>query len=370
MAKRRRKIERAKRRTGLAAIPLDKFSKCRYYFYEEIEAKDKSKIIKDYIKSNVAKKDSKIILSLPDDFFRASDVAATVFWYNSDMAKTQDFLDAWEYFINEYLPGKKQYALNRESHISQVVIKEPSSVVPISPAQRVAEKVDREVITHIDYMIDDWINGNETEIDVYNLCISNGIKGGATKQIKDYILSYKDELEGALNNTDPELVENYNHVDKKEKKRRINVFQNMLNDLERIKNTTVMQRRARKQTSKSADKQVSKIQYKNADSDFKLQSINPVLIVGSKRLYAFNTKTKVLKKLIAMDVGFEISGSTIKNFNPVESLEIALRKPDEVLQIVLGRADKTIDEAIGNLTTKPRVANGRINKDTILLRAT
>jgi len=367
MARRKTKT-RAKRRTGLAAVPLDSFEKCRYHFFEEIDSKDKTKIIKDYIKKSYKKKEVQTLFSLSDDYFRASDVAATIFWLNTGLETNERFEEALNYIRNEYIPKKLQSA-NYESQINHTPPKkETADREVISVAERLAQKVNDTVLVEIDKLYDAWIKDEEYDIDLYNVFLVNGLKGQATKQVKDWITQDYEQYKAALDKTDDFMVESYSHVPTKEKKKRIKIFETMLQDLERIKHTSIMQRKVRKQTVKSADKQVSKMKYKNADSDFKLQSINPILIVGSHRLYAFNTKYKRLT-ILKSEVGFEVSGSTIKNFDPT-SIEVTLRKPEEILPIILGRADKTIDQTIDALSTKKREANGRINNDTILLRAT
>ena len=365
MARKRKQI-RAKRKTGLAAVPLDSFNKCRYYFYEEIDSKDKSKIIKDYIKKNVPRKNKEKLLSLPDEYLRAADVAATIFWYNTGLARKEDFEYAFNY-ISEYFEKKLESASYQQEKKEEIPVKVSASVISIS--ERLAQKVADTVLVEIDKLYDAWIRGEDYDINLYNTFQVNGLKGAATKQVKDWILPDYEQYKAALNKTDDFMVESYEHISTQEKKKRIKIFETMLQDLERIKHTSIMQRRVKKQTVKSADKQVSKMKYKKGDTEYKLESINPILIVGCHRLYTFNTKNKVLTKLVATDVGFEVSGSTIKNFDPVKSTQTTLRKPDDILPIILGRADKTIDETLDNLTTKKRPANGRINTDTILLRA-
>jgi len=369
MARRKKQTVRAKRRTGLAGVPLDSFEKCRYYFFEEIDKKDLSKVIKDYIKKNVNKKDRNKLSSLSDDYFRASDVAATIFWYNTGLDRNESFQNAFNYINDEYIPMKIKSAEYQASKNDEIPQKK-GEVVVISPAERMAQKVNDTVLVEIDKLYDAWIREEDYDINLYNVFQVNNLKGAATKQVKEWILPDYEQYKAALDKTDEFMVEAYAHVPTKEKKKRIKIFETMLEDLERIKHTSIMQRRVKKQTVKSADKQVAKMNYCNANTDFKLESINPILIVGSHRLYTFNVKNKTLTRMVANEVGFEVSGSTIKNLDVKKSISLKLRKPNEVLPIVLGRADKTIDESLDKLTTKSKVANGRINKDTILLRAT
>ena len=111
------------------------------------------------------------------------------------------------------------------------------------------------------------------------------------------------------------------------------------------------------------------MKYKKEDSEYKLVSVPPIQMIGKTRLFVFNTKYRTLSEYVTTSVsGFEISGSTIKNFDTVNSRMIKLRKPDDILPDVLKKTPKQIDSILKTIKTKVKVPNGRINKDTILLR--
>ena len=84
----------------------------------------------------------------------------------------------------------------------------------------------------------------------------------------------------------------------------------------------------------------------------------------------YNTKNKVLTQYVTTATsGFEISGTTIKNFEPTLSKTSRLRKPEDVLPEVLKLTPKQIEKRVWDkLTTKIGSPNGRINKDCVLLR--
>ena len=143
----------------------------------------------------------------------------------------------------------------------------------------------------------------------------------------------------------------------------------MLSDLDRLKSAAKAIRKTKVKGPKAADKQVARVQYKPEDNDFKLVSIPPIQIVGKLRLYAFNTKSRMLTEYVTSATnGFEVSGTSIKNFDKVSSRTIKLRKPDDFLPIVLNKTPNQINKEWSTLTTKGSVPNGRLNKDTILLR--
>ena len=66
--------------------------------------------------------------------------------------------------------------------------------------------------------------------------------------------------------------------------------------------------------------------------------------------------------------GFEVSGSTLKNFDKEQSIKIRLRKPNDILPLVLNKTPIQLQKELSALKTKVQVPNGRINNDTILLR--
>jgi len=99
-----------------------------------------------------------------------------------------------------------------------------------------------------------------------------------------------------------------------------------------------------------------------------LVSIPPIKIIGSFRLYVFNVNHKSLTEYVTESPnGFEISGTTIKNFGST-SRSVKLRKPLDFLPLVLGKTPNQIDKEWKNLTTKTTQPNGRLNNDTILIR--
>ena len=166
-----------------------------------------------------------------------------------------------------------------------------------------------------------------------------------------------------------DAVEGYAHLKRPELNRRIKVCQSMLADCDRIRSAAKATRATRVKQPKAADKQVAKVQYKKEDTEFKLVSIPPIKVVGGIRLFTFNTKTRVLSEYLTQDAkGFEISGTSIKNFDKVNSISTKLRKPDVFIPIVLGKTPNQIHKEWNTLTTKSSTPNGRLNSDTILLR--
>ena len=141
-------------------------------------------------------------------------------------------------------------------------------------------------------------------------------------------------------------------------------------DLEKLKTSFKAVKIPRAKKPKSTDAQIARLQYLQEDISTKITSINPVLIPTKEFLWVYNTKSKALTQYqTTATAGFEISGTTIKNFEPTLSKTSRLRKPQDILPDVVKLTPKQIEKRIWDkLTTKINVPNGRINKDCVLLR--
>ena len=363
----RKKTPRAKSRVGIAGIPLDKgFSVFKNEFHFNVDRKEVSSTMKSYIKSKMSKSDQRDIFACPEyKFYTFSQYAATAFW-SLNKLDSEDLFVYYEEKLQDFLSslivlGKR---IRAEKKVEETV-----NVVSLSPMERLQRKISDTVMQDLLDLEDQWMDGEKTTIDLYKLFQKHGLAGSATLPVRQVIEGWLLDYEDAYHKRDEQAVEGYAHLKKPELNRRIKACQDMLLDLDKIQSATKANRKVRVPKAKSADKQVARVQYKKEDNDFKLVSINPILLIGSRRLYAFNCKSKKLIEYCTQAVnGFEISGSTIKNFDRVNSRQITLRKPDEFIPITQKKSVNQIDVAWKKLTTKTSIPNGRINKDTILLR--
>ena len=252
----------------------------------------------------------------------------------------------------------------------QARLKDSDKVVSLSPMQRLQNKISNTIMQDLLDLEDGWIEGEKSYIDLYVLFKKHGLPASATASVREVIEGWLLEYEDAYHKSCADAIEGYSHLKRLELNHSIKACQDMLSDLDRLKSAAKATRKTRIKAPKSADKQVARVQYKTQDNDFKLASIPPIQIVGKFRLYVFNTKSRMLTEYVTTAaVGFEVSGTSIKNFDQVSSRTIKLRKPDDFLPIVLNKTPKQIDKEWSTLTTKGSTPNGRLNKDTILLRA-
>jgi hypothetical protein len=140
-------------------------------------------------------------------------------------------------------------------------------------------------------------------------------------------------------------------------------------DAEKLASNKSAARKPRKKKPVSFEKKVKNLKFKKDDIDNKLVSIDPVKIVGAEKLWIYNTKTRKLGVYVATDAaGLDVKGSAIQNYKYGESVSKTLRKPKDVLSRVLDGGKIVLRKVMGEINSKPVELNGRINKDTILLR--
>ena len=368
LVKRKKKTIRARRRTGALGAPVEKgFDSVMYYFQNEVDRKETITLVKSFIKSQFNKTDAKNILANPDYTFGHSYMGATSFWYNN----AHEVTERSEYWKNSCIERFKSFIDEGKLILKEkrAEVKAEKNVITLSPMQRLQKKISNTIMQDLLDLEDAWMDGEKTTIDLYNQFKKHGLSNSATIPVREVVEGWLLDYEDALLARCDQAVEGYSHLKKAELKRRVKSCQDMLLDLDRIKSAAKATRKTRVKQPKAADKQVRNVKYKSEDANFKVTSINPVQMVGKIRLYTFNTKTRMLTEYITQAVnGFEISGTSIKNIDQVNSRQIKLRKPEEFLPIVTSKTIKQIDTEWKKLTTKQSVPNGRLNADTILLR--
>ena len=219
-------------------------------------------------------------------------------------------------------------------------------------------------------VIDQWMEGNfKVDFPAFSLFKNFGLKGNAIPIFKDMIELDYIGLKDAYENNCEQAKEAYSHITKGNKKKMLNIYEAIFSDLDKLKDSFKATRQARVRAPRSNEQQVAKLNYMKEHIESKLTSINPVLIPGKTRLYVYNTKQGRLMEFFTDNgSGFEIAGSTIKNFDPKLSKMTKLRKPEDILPKILNNTEFQNKKLWKQLTTKIYQPTGRINKDCILMR--
>jgi hypothetical protein len=226
-------------------------------------------------------------------------------------------------------------------------------------------------IDEIENYVDQFIKTKKSvEFSAYDWMIGKLVKAVHAKQIAEHFKPMKEELQEAINKTDEQLVEGYSLFKKMELKKFYEFISGIIDDCGKIVNNSKVSKKPRKKKAIPLEKKVAKVKYKKDDIEFQLVSINPAEIIGARQLWVFNVKTKKLGLYISTDdSGFSVKGSSVEGFDENLSIQKTLRKPLEILS-QLSKAKKVeLRKLMGTIKGKDFALNGRLNGDTILIKA-
>lgn len=170
---------------------------------------------------------------------------------------------------------------------------------------------------------------------------------------------------------DADIKEAYSFMNAKQRKAYLEFFDKIITACDTYINTGKAQRKTRKPKAVKKEKLVEKIKYQVNDNELGVASVNPIDIIDCKELWVFNTKTRKLGVYVAEELspGLGVKGTSITNFVESRSLQKTLRKPKEQLANFKGTSKTKYSKAFDEIKSTETKLTGRINDQTILLKA-
>ena len=252
-----------------------------------------------------------------------------------------------------------------EKNLATTVV-DTSNVISIQ--ERVAAKTDTFVMELEGKFDDVWHKQSGEEFVPYTWMVENEVKPMHAAKIAEYFRSRAADWIAIIESKDEYVKESYPRP-RKEMIEAAKFFTAVATDAEKLASNKNAARKPRKKKPVSFEKKVKNLKFKKDDIDNKLVSIDPVKIMGAEKLWIYNVKTRKLGVYVALDgAGLSVKGSSIENYKYGESVSKTLRKPKDVLSRVLDGGKVVLRKVMGEINSKPQELNGRINKDTILLR--
>lgn len=245
-----------------------------------------------------------------------------------------------------------------------------TKVVDTVSVQEHIENKANKIIATLEDNIDAISRDGETDFDVESYFRTIALKPQVAKSIIEYYKPLYSEIYDTINGDIAELKYAYRHWSKKALKTYLTFVSNIISAAEVHCVRHVVPRKPRKKKIKPASVIVSKVKYKQEDTEFNIKSIKPTDIVGANQVWLFNTKYRTLTVINAMShSGLAVKGTTICSFDEKTSITKKLRKPASVLSSVIDNGKLQLRKVMDNIKCKPKTATGRINSDTIILRA-
>jgi len=310
----------------------------------------------DFLKKDGRLEDAKKLKNVPDNLF-----PLTAAWIARMSQRgvqfstyTYDFLDdkIAEAFSGRQIEEKKE--------------DKPAAEKP-NIQERIKDRVN-DLIGELEEVMDMHARGELSEFDAYEYCQKLNIPAQHAVKMAGFYAGQFEELEMAIEGSDPQVKEAYASYSKKWIKARLEFVEKMMTDLLRYGQNAKKLRVPRKKKPMSVEKKLKNFKYQKEFQEMKLASVSPESIVGAQELWAYNTKYKTLSVFRAIDRGgLEIKRSSIVNFDEKTTGTYRTgRQAEKIVQSVLSGGKIILRKATDGL--KSATLQDRINENTILLR--
>jgi len=381
----KKKEPRATRRlTGFAAMPTGDLEKAKHYVQYEIENREYSKVLKDYIRKFFSKPDYTAAMLLPEwKFSYASHWATFAYWMTQDLPLDGYAKNALEKYCKQLVEEGK--LLQEKKSDAPTKIASPITTIQ----DRIFEK-SQEVCEDIDEWLDSFIrdpnNFDPTGFDFTAHFTKNEVTQAHARRIMSFYQGEIAEAQLVLKMptaaqvaklSDPrerdlaeQLREGYAHRTKKQSQAWLDALTALVSACEHLVDKSKATRKPRVKKPVSKEKLVAKVKHCASDDKFKIVSTNPIEILGSKEVWVFNIKTRKLGKyVVAADAGvLGIRGTAIVGFDETLSVQKTLRKPDETLKEFKTASKVKLRKFLEDIKTTDTKLNGRLNEDTVILK--
>ena len=207
----------------------------------------------------------------------------------------------------------------------------------------------------------------------------NDVKPAIARRIADHYKPLYSEAYDALeiygksarnlSENEEQLQEAYSHYKKPKLKAYVEFLREIISSAETRATVVKATRKPRKKKEKPASAVVAKLKFKEKDETYNVTSVDPKQIIGCNQLWVFNTKYRTLTVYNAMGpAGLNVKGSTLTGFDEKTSVMKKLRKPEDQIKRLMEGGKIVLRKFMDDIKCKPKTANGRINKETVLVR--
>lgn len=319
------------------------------WFNLEKDRKDARKYIEDY-----CKKHSIPIRSLTD-----SEVNLTMGWVCRVMLKGAQLSTDHQRALNRYL--------NTLTPLPQVqkIVTAPKVNIQEATQNRIAA-----YIGELEGVIDDLVKDPKTPFSLLDDMKKNEMPQASSDEIREWVKSKLREPIEVLEGKDKDLIEGYSNFKKKDLVAFAKRLASFLEEAEKYSAFKKANRKPRAKKVKSPTLQVKDLKYKSQDDQLKITSVSPTEIVGAMQVWVFNTKTRKLAVYrTESSSGIQVKGTTLQNYEPEQSVQKTVRKPEIVLQDLLKAGKVQLRKFMDGIKAVDSQPNGRLNVDTLIVRA-
>ena len=238
----------------------------------------------------------------------------------------------------------------------------------ISIQDRINNKAS-DLIGELEEETDVFFQEGVIQFDIKKWSVEKGIKPQIAKRIVEHFRPQYEEIVEAQEGKDADLVEAYKGWRKPVLKIMGLFLKKIIDHMVEVDAAGQAIRKPRAKKIKPASALVAKLQFLPEFKELNITSVDPKGIINATQLWVYNPKTRNLSVYHAVGrSGLSVRGTTITGYDTDASITKKVRKPEQVIPQVLNAGKVDLRSIMKNLTTNDSQANGRINKDTVLLR--
>ena len=362
------------------------WNKAKYYTHYEVESKEWLTTVKAYIKKHYDKNIVSSINKLPDwKVGGKSHWACTAYLLENqpDLVPVV-YKESMKKWILELAEEGKEIIEEKKAEE-----KDKKNVYVPTIQERIRDQAI-DACDAIEEWLEDFISSPTTfdpkSFDFANHFVKHNVSQAHARKIKSF---YVDQLREAQTVVDMpssaeikkikdeaqadyalQIREGYAHLSKDQAKKWLAGLENLMSSLDMIIESAKAVRKPRVKKAPSKEKMIAKIKYQVRDEKYQLVSINPIDIVGATEVWVFNTKTRKLGKYVAEEhTTIQVKGTTLLFIDEKLSVQKTLRKPEVQLKEFKKAGKVVLRKFMDSINAVEIKLNGRLNTDTIILKA-
>lgn len=326
------------------------------YFYD---TKVRVKWAKDWVKKNRTKTDYKYFVAAPDWA-----ISPTL----TSLCRMHDNGAPFDADRLKWMNTKVDETIAKGREVLSEKKKEPTTATKRSPAEIVKERTS-EFIGGVEVVLDNWTENDEYSL--YDEMKKEDVPYVTAKNLVDYYTPVFAEIEELVTKKTADLVEAYSNLGGiRNQKKYLAFIKKLIDDAILYMNSKKAVRAPRKKKVQTTSQQIAKVTYQKESTEYKLTSLDPSNIVGATMVILFNTKTRYFTYLnTSASNGFTVKGTTIQGVDLETSTKKKIRKPEDFLAAIAKTTKAKLVKEYEALKTKAQPGNGRLNEDTIILKA-
>ncbi len=195
------------------------------------------------------------------------------------------------------------------------------------------------------------------------------MKGAHGPNIVNFFKKYRDEFRIAIAGKDEQVNEAYSNYSVPQMKKMETVYDQIISDTLTVMGESVAAREPRAKKPKTPEKQIKSLKFCPEDKTLGLKSVPAIRIPGAESLWSYHRNSRMLTLYVADDAaGLMVKGCAVKNYSLTKSRTKKLRKPEDILPQIVGGGKVFLKNVMDQLTTKDGKINGRLGKETLLVR--